>query len=49
MLPLAAFLLCLPLIAQAREPERDDYGRIKRNKKARDRPVLGDWRGRQAL
>jgi hypothetical protein len=30
----AAILLCLPLLAQACEPERDTYGHIKRSKKA---------------
>jgi hypothetical protein len=30
---LFAILLCLPLLAQACVPERDDYGRIKRSKK----------------
>jgi hypothetical protein len=30
---LLAIFLCLPLLAQACVPERDDYGRIKRSRK----------------
>lgn len=30
---LVAFILCLPLLAQACAPERDDYDHIKRSKK----------------
>lgn len=30
---LLTILLCLPLLAQACVPERDDYGRIKRSRK----------------